>query len=174
MKSFGWALGWIRWAYPSCFFTFSQHELDFRSQWFDTPVLHGNRNGIWAFNYRHPHFEPINSYLACIILTLSWHPLLLLSLGLINLGLLSLLPHTNKTSIWSGNTELAISIVVTLDVLDLDLGDSGSVNDRQAEGDLGSDTLAGSGLLDILCGCVVLLDLACSAGEEDEAFLVFL
>jgi hypothetical protein len=100
--------------------------------------------------------------------------LFLLGLRLLSLGLSSLLPNTNKTGIRPCNTQLAVSILLALNVLELGLRNDRLIDNGQCETNLRVHVLAGSGLLDILGRSVTLLVLANPAWEEDEAFLIFL
>jgi hypothetical protein len=69
-------------------------------------------------------------------------------------------------------TEFGVRIVVALDVLGLDLLDTGSVHNRQTDADSAENTLTLLSLRDLLRLRVTLLRLANTAGEQNQAFAV--
>jgi hypothetical protein len=104
----------------------------------------------------------------------SMDSLFLLGVGLISLGLLALLPDTDKTGLGAGVTELPVCVLLALVVANGTLLERDNVLDGQSRGGAGDDLLGALGGLDVLGGCVTLLGLAVAAGEEDEALPVLL
>jgi hypothetical protein len=71
-------------------------------------------------------------------------------------------------------TELGVRIVVAFDILGLDLFNVGDVHNRQTGADGAENILALLSLLDLLWLRVTLRRLANTAGEQNQAFPVFL
>lgn len=101
-------------------------------------------------------------------------PLFLLSLSFFSLKLRSLLPYANEACVGSSQAQCAVSVLFSLNILDLDFLNLSFVNNWYANGNLLQNTLARFGLLDICSRGIALLMLANTAREEDESFLIFL
>jgi hypothetical protein len=100
--------------------------------------------------------------------------LFLLGVGLLSLGLGTLLTDTDEAGLRAGVTELTVCVLLTLVVADGALLESDDVLDGQSSGCAGNDVLSSLGRLDVLSRGVTLLGLSVAAGEENEALPVLL